>query len=98
MPCCCSSKTPIGRTRGRCTRTSPRCQPQKLDFVVFVCYNNVSNENNNKKQAKKEKALKLFKDAIDKAKNKEISKDSTPMSFDLEPSEKLIITLTNVVD
>ena len=50
------------------------------------------------KQVKKEEILKLFREAIDKAKNNKISKGGTSISFDMEPGEKLIITFPNVVD
>ena len=50
------------------------------------------------KQVKKEEILKLFREAIDKAKNNKISKEGTSISFDMEPGEKLIITFPNVVE
>ena len=47
------------------------------------------------KQVKKEEILKVFREAIDKAKN---SKDNTPIGFNMDAGEKLIVTFPNVVE
>ena len=47
------------------------------------------------KQVKKEEVLKVFREAIEKAKS---SKDNTPISFNMDAGEKLIITFPNVIE
>ena len=47
------------------------------------------------KQVKKEEILKVFREAIEKAKS---SKDNTPISFNMDAGEKLIITFPNVIE